>query len=313
MAREYGIKTSGGKKEIEEQIVVDVMSALGSSKPMVFAFTANKSSNKLTGNRDKDGSLLTEGKPMDFSGTSVEKKVKEIAKAVSAQFPAGQDPMNFAKAATQSIVQDLEEVVANPNPDETAEDIMADKEVTTIIQSNAMKFSESSVEEQIEAGIPVNEPQVMVDDEVEGKGKPMNLSGVVIPEEEEVVRAEGVGDAMNFAKAADAKKDKDELVTEKQIAEPEEWNDELVTEKQIAKPEKKKETPKSEKPGWVMAEGSNFWSIDTKDPHWSTEEGYQEAIDLYGKKPSWAHKPEEEDEEDFVDLSIPDDIKKLFG
>ena len=31
------------------------------------------------------------------------------------------------------------------------------------------------------------------------------------------------------------------------------------------------------RPGWKIAEGSNFWSIDEADPYWQTEEGNQRA------------------------------------
>ena len=58
-------------------------------------------------------------------------------------------------------------------------------------------------------------------------------------------------------------------------------------------------TPPSEKPGYMMAEGSNFWSVNTNDPYWDTEEGYQEAINLYGESPSWSSRPMEK-ENDFV-------------
>lgn len=54
------------------------------------------------------------------------------------------------------------------------------------------------------------------------------------------------------------------------------------------------EQPKSEKPGWMMAEGTNFWSVNEKDPYWQTPEGYQEAMDLYGFKPGWIKEPVEE-------------------
>ena len=50
-----------------------------------------------------------------------------------------------------------------------------------------------------------------------------------------------------------------------------------------------------------MAEGSNFWSVNTDDPYWDTEEGYQEAINLYGESPAWSSRPMEK-QNDFVDL-----------
>ena len=52
------------------------------------------------------------------------------------------------------------------------------------------------------------------------------------------------------------------------------------------------EEPISEKPGWSMAEATNFWSVNEKDPHWQTEEGYQEAMNLYGFKPGWVTRPD---------------------
>ena len=47
----------------------------------------------------------------------------------------------------------------------------------------------------------------------------------------------------------------------------------------------------SEKPGWTMAEGTNFWVVNEKDPYWQTTEGYKEAVDLYGFKPGWVKEP----------------------
>tara|TARA_R110001606_G_scaffold21221_1_gene75012 strand:- start:781 stop:1371 length:591 start_codon:yes stop_codon:yes gene_type:complete len=57
----------------------------------------------------------------------------------------------------------------------------------------------------------------------------------------------------------------------------------------------------SEKPGYMLAEGGGYWSVNTDDPYWDTEEGYQEAIDLYGESPAWSSRPMEQ-ENQFVDL-----------
>jgi hypothetical protein len=84
---------------------------------------------------------------------------------------------------------------------------------------------------------------------------------------------------------------------------------------------------RGEKAGWEMAEGSNTWSINEKDDYWKTQEGFDEAVALYGSKPAWVKEPtlvynpetdeyEEIEEEEFEDLSRPAvsaDIKKLFG
>jgi len=49
----------------------------------------------------------------------------------------------------------------------------------------------------------------------------------------------------------------------------------------------KMENLRGEKAGWKMAEGTNFWSVDEKDPYWKTQEGYDEGVALYGMKPSF--------------------------
>ena len=48
---------------------------------------------------------------------------------------------------------------------------------------------------------------------------------------------------------------------------------------------------RGEKPGYSMAEGSNFWSVDEKDSYWQTKEGHTEAMNLYSTKPSYVKEP----------------------
>jgi len=68
---------------------------------------------------------------------------------------------------------------------------------------------------------------------------------------------------------------------------------------QRLRPEQKEtqsiEAAPSEKPGYMMAEGSNFWSVNTDDPYWDTEQGYQEAVNLYGTSPAWSSRPMEQE------------------
>ena len=47
------------------------------------------------------------------------------------------------------------------------------------------------------------------------------------------------------------------------------------------------ENLRGKKAGWKIVEGSNFWSVDEKDPYWKTQEGYDEGVALYGMKPSF--------------------------
>ena len=51
-------------------------------------------------------------------------------------------------------------------------------------------------------------------------------------------------------------------------------------------------TPPSEpeKRGYQQDEGGTY-SVDSTDDYWQTKEGYDEALDLYGTKPSWVKEP----------------------
>ena len=68
-------------------------------------------------------------------------------------------------------------------------------------------------------------------------------------------------------------------------------------------------------------------SVNEKDDFWKTQEGYDKAMEMYGEKPAWVKEPtmvydpvaneyveiEEEDKEQFEDLGISADIKRMFG
>tara|TARA_R110002051_G_scaffold243312_1_gene303379 strand:- start:34 stop:1119 length:1086 start_codon:yes stop_codon:yes gene_type:complete len=178
--------------------------------------------------------------------------------------------------------------------------------------------------------------------------KPMNIPGVEIEEEveEDKPKLSDITEAkpMNIP-GVDLSKDDDEVI-EDEVIEDEDGSivDAIVTDPihgVQAQVDKEKDTGgrnkrteienlRGEKAGWEMKEDSNFWSVNEKDPYWKTQEGYDEAVDLYGKKPSWlkdqdvgtlVYNPstgeyEEVEQEEFEDLSSPAisaDIKKLFG
>jgi len=85
----------------------------------------------------------------------------------------------------------------------------------------------------------------------------------------------------------------------------------MLNSKRDLRPEEKQnqsiEVAPSKKPGWMLprdADGNingNYWSVNTDDAYWDTEEGYQEALELYGTSPAWSSKPMEQ-ENNFVDL-----------
>ena len=78
--------------------------------------------------------------------------------------------------------------------------------------------------------------------------------------------------------------------------------------------------------GFETSEGG-IMSVDEKDDYWKTQEGYDKALEMYGRKPAWVKEPtlqwnpeeqkyEKIKEEEFEDLSSPAmsvDVKKLFG
>ena len=82
----------------------------------------------------------------------------------------------------------------------------------------------------------------------------------------------------------------------------------MLSSKPQLRPEQKEnqsmDVAPSEKPGWMMADGTNFWNVNTDDPYWDTEEGYQEALALYGKSPAWSTRPIEK-ENNFATFEAP--------
>ena len=76
----------------------------------------------------------------------------------------------------------------------------------------------------------------------------------------------------------------------------------------------------------VIQKGPEDSDIE-KDDFWKTQEGYDKAIEMYGKKPSWVKEPtmvydaeaneyveiKKEDKEEYEDLGISDSVKRMFG
>jgi hypothetical protein len=91
-----------------------------------------------------------------------------------------------------------------------------------------------------------------------------------------------------------------------------------------ATPMKDETTPRSM--GMTQDEGGTS-SVNQKDEFWKTREGYDKAMEMYGDKPAWVKEPtmifnpetqeyekiKEEDKEQFEDLGISADIKRMFG
>ena len=90
---------------------------------------------------------------------------------------------------------------------------------------------------------------------------------------------------------------------------------------------KGEEVEPSERTMGFQTDEGGIMSVDEKDDYWKTQEGYDKALEMYGRKPAWIKEPtlqwnpeeqkyEKIEEEEFEDLSSPaisDDVKALFG
>ena len=241
------------------------------------------------------------------------------------------------------------------------EAIMADDWDGTLTDELQLIANDMSDQDFIDTGIPVvNKKVFTIDDTLDNdepptgeKGSAMNLSGVKIEEKVEEVKPKlsDVTDAkpMNISGIDLSEDDEDGSIVDAIVTDPihgvqprEEIDDIDKDERTDAESDKmrhggvdaeegrnkpEESNARGEKAGWSMAEGSNMWSVNEKDDYWKTQEGFNEAMDLYGKKPAWVKEPtliwnpetqeyEEVEEEEFEDLSRPAvsaDIKKLFG
>ena len=90
---------------------------------------------------------------------------------------------------------------------------------------------------------------------------------------------------------------------------------------------KGEEVEPSERTMGFQTDEGGIMSVDEKDDYWKTQEGYDKALEMYGRKPAWIKEPtlqwnpeeqkyEKIEEEEFEDLSSPAmsaDVKALFG
>lgn len=79
--------------------------------------------------------------------------------------------------------------------------------------------------------------------------------------------------------------------------------------------------------GFKEDKDGGFSSVNEKDDFWQTQEGYDKAMEMYGEQPAWVKEPtmvydpvankyveiKEEDKEQYEDLGMSADIKRLFG
>ena len=280
---ELQAQMEAAKAEIA-QLKADEQVEIAEDKALNFKAAAEnkKTAIDLEGNRDSEGNLIT--------GTA----------------------MNISGAEVVGVDDDEQEPLT----------------ITDVTDDRPMNISGVDVEDDTtktaDADYPLSEEGFKLIQE--DKKRKHNISGVELPleeEEEEASKEEHkpAGDKSHLVERQRSERDIEEDVEEEVEDEPEygEAAPEEEPEKDTDGRRKATEIEnlRGEKAGWEMKEGANFWSVNEKDPYWKTEEGYEEAVNLYGDKPSWlkaqdvgtlVYNPstgeyEEVEQEEFVDLS----------
>jgi len=267
----------------------------------VVASNNNAESRKLTGERDEDGTLVTA-------------KDQE-------------DRLDAQKVAGKTREDEIYEEMYNKKDSEFSQD----------------EINRMSTDEMIEEGIPVTAyPKVLeVDDDTEESWleRTRRLTQEAIERQDEsksagIEREDEIYEDMygEEEEVVEEEVDKDEAGSKGLPKYQRDMDKDADGRKKDTDGRRKAteiENLRGEKPGYKKGD-SDYWSVNEKDDYWKTEEGYEEAVNLYGKKPSWlkaedvgtlVYNPstgeyEEVEQEEFEDLSRPAisaDIKKLFG
>jgi len=216
-------------------------------------------------------------------------------KATLAELEAELEVIKAKIASTKAKIQeDKAEVASNNAADERNLKGNRDKDgnlITDYADATSRFYKEEdinqmSTDEMIDANIPVQESKVLlVDDDT--KTRKHNISGVDLPlkEEEEKASIRDVTDKRPMNLPGIDVGDGDV-----EIAEPEQEGriaDESEEDDEGRRKATEIENLRGEKPGYEIAKDGNYWSVNEKDDYWKTEEGYAEAMNLYGSKPSW--------------------------
>ena len=244
----------------------------------VVASNNNAESRKLTGERDEDGTLVT--------------------------------------AKDQEDRLDAQKVAGKTREDEIYEEMYGKKDS----KFSQDEINQMSTDEMIEEGIPVQQSKVLeVDDDTEESWleKTQRLTQEATERQDEgkragIEREDEIYEEMygEEEEVVEEEVDKDEAGSKglPKYQEPEKDTDGRRKATEI-------ENLRGEKPGYKKGD-SDYWSVNEKDDYWKTEEGYEEAVNLYGKRPSWlkekdvgtlVYNPstgeyEEVEQEEFVDL-----------
>jgi len=183
------------------------------------------------------------------------------------------------------------------------------------------EINQMSTDEMIEEGIPVQQSKVLeVDDDTEESWleRTQRLT-------QEATERQDEGKRAGIEREDEIYEDmygEEEEVVEEEVDKDEagskglpKYQRDMDKDTDGRKKDTEIENLRGEKPGYKKGD-SDYWSVNEKDDYWKTEEGYEEAVNLYGKRPSWlkaqdvgtlVYNPstgeyEEVEQEEFVDL-----------
>jgi len=245
----------------------------------VVASNNNAESRKLTGERDEDGTLVT--------------------------------------AKDQEARLDAQKEAGKTREDEIYEEMYGKKDS----KFSQDEINQMSTDEMIEEGIPVQQSKVLeVDDDTEESWleRTQRLT-------QEATERQDEGKRAGIEREDEIYEDmygEEEEVVEEEVDKDEagskglpKYQRDMDKDTDGRKKDTEIENLRGEKPGYKKGD-SDYWSVNEKDDYWKTEEGYEEAVNLYGKRPSWlkaqdvgtlVYNPstgeyEEVEQEEFVDL-----------
>jgi hypothetical protein len=229
--------------------------------------------------------------------------------------------------------------------------IMADDWDGTLTDELQLIANDMSVDDFIDTGIPIVQKKTFpIDDTDDGKGKGMNFKAAAEDTEPKMAeKKKGSGMDLTGQNKKDDEKDDSPLEVEVKL-DPDNWLDQdEKTDEESGKMKFKgvqpvetftssregvgeieldggrtyaeEDTSVERTMGFQADDGGNM-SVNEKDDFWKTQEGYDKAVEMYGKKPAWVKEPtliwnpetqeyEEVEPEDFVDLSPPKKRPKL--
>jgi len=73
----------------------------------------------------------------------------------------------------------------------------------------------------------------------------------------------------------------------------------VATKPEVITPDVEPDGVEETRPGWLMKEGQNFWTVNNDSDHWNTDEGIAEGIEVWGEPLNGQEAPQEKFDSDY--------------